>query len=647
MSTIYRAERERDWERESSSHGGGRSYTTVKRYKIPDHSLEEDVYESEMRLVHRAREPVEERREVREYVVERDDPRDHEIREYRYERDVERSPSPARREIREYRIEREVERSTSPPARTEYRLERQYERERELPRESPYGELERYSRSTEYFRPEQPAPQPVYIRNEIRPEQSAPQPIYIRNEAPQPIIIQESAPQQIIIRHEEPAYDERTEVTQDRQVARREPRRDEEDYYYERKVKEIDRGGRWEDDYYDEREYGRGRYRERDAYSDDDVVYIHKEKDTWGRDASPNHKRHLAEGVIAGLGAAELIRHHRGKEGEAKGHRVRQAVGYGALGAVGAEVLSRVRNRSRSSSYERDPRGRRHHRSRSSSRVKKIGTLAAVAGIGALAYAAGRKNNAKTPVIEDRRSRSRHRKSSVSRASSGSRGRSASRPASGSAHNPEHRNRKAAQVGLASAAVAGLVERHRSKSRNRKGERSHSRIRQGIPIAAAGVAGAAVTGLYEKQMAKKEMKGDEKEKDKGRSKSRGKGRSKSRSKSVRSSGRRESTADDTGLVEYGGDPIYSDAGHSRRSRDYDDPADHRNRRRSSSSSSGGRRRRRHSRSSRSRSKSRTRQTAETAAVAGVAGLAAHEAAKRRDRKKAEKQRRREYYMDAI
>lgn len=612
MSTVFRAERERERERDrdwdTGSHGG-RSYTTVKRYKIPD--LEDNSYESEMRLVHRSREPVHERRE---YLVDHEDSRDREIREYRFvEREIERSPSPVRHEVREYRIEREVERSPTPPTVREYRVERQYERDLEPARE-PYGELERYSRSTEFFRPEQPPPQPIIIRNE----------------APQPIIVKEPAPQQIIVRREEPAY----ELIERREVA--EPRRDDE-YYYERKVKEVDRGHRHRDSYYDEREYGRERYR--DAYSDDDLVYIHKEKDTWGRDSSPGSKRHLAGGVIAGVGAAQLMRHHRKRQGEDPGHGLRQTVGYGALGAVGAEVINRMRDRSRSSSYERDSRGRRHHRSRSrhrsrsSSRVKKIGTLAAVASIGALAYAAGRKNNAKnTTIIEDRRSRSRRRKSSVSRsrARSGSRGRSASRPASESALDPEHRNRKVAKAGLATAAVAGIVEHVRNKSRERKGERSRSRIRTGIPIAAAGVTGAAVTGLYERQKAKKEAK----DLPRTTSRSRSRSRSKHRSKSVRSA-RRSSTASDGGLVEYGGSPI--------RTRDYDDPADHRHRHRSSSSSSGGRRRRRHSRSSRSRSrsKSRTRKAAETAAVAGVAGLAAHEAAKRRDRKKAEKDRLRE------
>ena len=57
MAVIYKRterERERDWE--TQSQGGPRSYTTVRRYKVPEHSLEEDTYEQEMRLVHRPRE---------------------------------------------------------------------------------------------------------------------------------------------------------------------------------------------------------------------------------------------------------------------------------------------------------------------------------------------------------------------------------------------------------------------------------------------------------------------------------------------------------------------------------------------------------------------------------------------------------------
>src|SRR4051794_27090940 len=124
-TTIIRdRERDRDWE-STSSRDGGRSYT-VKRYKLPDRTLEEDVYESEMRLVRRHdHSPERERREVREYIVERDEPTPREVREYRFvERD--RSPSPHRHEIREFRYEHEVERSPSPRGVREYRIEREY-----------------------------------------------------------------------------------------------------------------------------------------------------------------------------------------------------------------------------------------------------------------------------------------------------------------------------------------------------------------------------------------------------------------------------------------------------------------------------------------------------------------------------------------
>ncbi|KAF3051303.1 hypothetical protein E8E11_002658 [Didymella keratinophila] len=502
MSVIYkRSERERDWE--TQSQGGARSYTTVRRYKVPDHSLEEDTYEQERMLVHRPREDYEERREVRkEYIVERNDPppaRSH-VSEYRY---VDRSPSPPRREVREYRIEREVDRSPS-PARSnarEIRISREYERDAlEQQRDYQPYELERYSRDVEFFRPEPtpaPQPQPIIIRNEAQPAQ---QPIIIREEVPQPIIIRE--------RIQEPAYElvERSEVYEDRQVARPRPRLDE-DYYYERRVKEVDRGGRRDERWFDEREY-RDRHGDREYYSDDDAVYVHKEKDVWERDGSPNGKRSAAAGALAGVAAGQIIRHHRKRKGEEAGGNIGNALGYGALGAASAVALDRYNNRDRSRSLSSDRGRRRRHRSksrnRSKSRVREVGTLAALAGVGLAAYAVGKRNKEKnapvTTVVEE------HRK-----------------------------------VGLASAAVAGLVERNRSKSRKRKGKRSPSRIRQGVPIAAAGVAGAALTGLYENRKAKKEA-------------------------------------------------------------------------------------------------SRARSVAETAAVAGVAGLAAHEAAKRRDRKKAEKER---------
>ena len=59
--------------RVSSSRSGTQGYTTVRRYKIPDHSLEQDTYEDEMRLVHRGgrSEIFDDRRSTKDYVVER------------------------------------------------------------------------------------------------------------------------------------------------------------------------------------------------------------------------------------------------------------------------------------------------------------------------------------------------------------------------------------------------------------------------------------------------------------------------------------------------------------------------------------------------------------------------------------------------
>lgn len=508
MSTIYR---EQEWDT-VSRRDGPKSFTTVRRYKIPDRTQdrvwEEDRYEEDqLRLVRRDREP----REVREtdYVVEQEVERDREpVREYRYvHRDVEHSPSPARSVHDTYIIEREYER----------------ERERE-PARSPYS-LEKYSKSTEYFSRPEPV-QPVIIRQE--------------RVQPQPIIIQEAAPQQqqIIVRREEPQYEivERTEV-EERPVVRREPRREEEDYYYERRVKEIDRGRGRDDFYENEREWSRDRYDE-GRYSDDDAVYTRRTRtEGYGRDVSPNHKKHLAEGALVGVGAAELLRHHRKREGEDPGHHARQVVGYGALGAVSAEAISRIkgrygRDRPRSASRE----GRRRHkskhrgrsRSQSLSKTQKLAGLAAIAGVGALAYAAGRGGTRnQTTVIEEmpsRRSGSRRRRHSVSVLSRESRSRSRSQ----SKHrDPEHRNHRIAQAGLAGATAMGIAEKIRSRSRSRKGEKSRSRgrIRTGVPIAAAGLGSAALAGLYERSKAKKEAKEDRR-----RSRSRSYSRSRPRSR---------------------------------------------------------------------------------------------------------------------
>ena len=679
MSIVYRErerERERDWDDRKSSYGDNPrgSYTTVKKYRIPREEETDriSIHERDRHSSDRGGGGFEETRIIR--------------------REREREPEPPRVE-RDVRIERVTsEREVEPPRERIYRYERDFDR-LPPPRREPY-DLERYSRSVDYF----PRPEP-------------PQPIIIRQE-PQQIIIQEAPRAPIVIPRERDEGEfqivQRSEVGEDRQIARREPPR-EEDYYYERRTREVkggspdrDRGGRGE--HFDEEHRHRREVsphdsisqhgRDRDYSSDDSMVYVRREREG-GRDMSPHHRRHLAEGAIAGLGAAELLRNHHKREGnEVSGPvgRVGKDLGAAALGAVGAQAIARARSRHRSRSrYDGSPErdgyrdggyddrrddrrddredrrddreGRRKHRkhrsrSRSKSRVKQLATL----GVGAAAIAAAvgyARHRNKPDVKEDRRSRSRTRRASVG---------DVTEVTENDSRNPGHSRKRVAQAGLAGAALAGLVERARSKSRNGKDKkggksRSRSRLRTGLPIAAAGLGSAAIAGLYERNQAnKKETEARREARRKSRS------RSRSRSRSVPYDGPPVASASDPGLIEYGDQPIYSAGGvpdYYNRSANqagyYGGPQDamvpaaaasgaaygaarerSRDRRRSSSSdSSGSGRKRRHRRKkSGSRSQSRSRELATAAAAAGAAGLAASEYSKRKERKRAEKERRR-------
>ncbi|OQO04441.1 hypothetical protein B0A48_09363 [Cryoendolithus antarcticus] len=546
---VYRErDREDDWQPEK------RSYTTVKRYQVPDRSFDEDVVqtdkimvrrerredppprtevsyrgsdrdirerghreESEYRVTERVTErererEIPQRRDISYRVLERDDHDRHshsdsrsEFRFVERERETVRAPPPPVEErVREYRFERE--RSYSPPRR---------ERERE-------PEVERYVRSTEYYQ----QPQPIIIR-----ESAAPQPIIIERERREP--------QPIVIRREEPQYEviERDEVREERMsmVRREDPpapatvvskapsraltvqnKANDEDYFYERRIREVERAPR--DDI-------RPRDSASQASSDDSYEYIRRERVIEGereRSRSSHRKRDLAAGALAGVAGAEILRSHRQKEGKDVGGRGRSIIGGAAVGAIGAEAVrraksfrkdSRSRSRSRSSSYE--SRRHRKHRSksreRSKSRVRQYGGMAAVAAAGALAGYALMKNKGnkgETIIVKegnDRRSRSRRRPASRDTGYlSGSSFRSRSR--SQSALNPENRNKRIAQAGALSAAAAGIYNHVRSKSRGGGKSRSRSRIQQGAPIAVAGLGGAALAGLYEKNKANKEAK---------------------------------------------------------------------------------------------------------------------------------------------
>ena len=432
-------------------------------------------------------------------------------------------------------------------------------------------------------------------------------------------------------------------------------------------------------------QYGRDR---RGGYdSDSSYEYIKRETREEFSDDESHRRRHLAEGAAVGLGAAELLRHHRKKKGEdesGRGSRVGRDVGAAALGAIGAEAVTRARSHYRSKSRRgsrdresRDREGRRRHkrdksRGKERSRSESDHHIRNLAGLGlgaaAVAAAVGYANrNSKKNEAQEHRSRSRTRRGSV--------GALPPPDEADDARNPSHRNKKIAQAGLAGAAVAGLVERARSKSRGGgKRERSKSRIRQGIPIAATALGSAAIAGLYEKNQAGKKEKEDKEARREQRAARRA---ARSRSRSLGYDGSREAPPlGGNGLIEYGEDPVYnqggvpdylnrpvSQQGYYNNTEAAMVPAatagavygaqaqremDRSQRQRSiSSQSDDDRRRRRHRRhKSGSRSRSRSKGAAAAALAAGAAGAGAaglavseHERRKQRKREKKEERRR--------
>ncbi|KAL3424238.1 hypothetical protein PVAG01_03519 [Phlyctema vagabunda] len=660
-------DRSSHYSRSHRKEGGEGTYRTVQRYRVTPSRADEvrddrrteysssrvdissprhtDRLEVDRRveryvdLPERPRSAVERPRStIVERTYERDQERDP-IREPERERERTRTVVYERERPRESQALRPWEREPERPwdrlperdVETDVRIEKRVERTER--REEPY-ELERYQRETEYYDRPEPAPQPIIIR------QRAPE--------PQQIIVQEAPPPPPIIvprAEPEPAFQviRQQEVVEEQ---RPEPKRDEE-YYYRRDV--VERGPRREEDYavarYDRRER---EIRPRDSvsdYSDDDRRSEYMSRRTVRRreSTSPHRKRHLAEGALAGAGAAALLANHREKQGNGPEHRGRNVVGGAALGAIGAEVLTRARSRYRDSQYERS-------RSRSSSRSKvKTALGIAVAGLAAAAavkYAQKRNND------RDELGRGRSRTRSVSRrrrhsTSEYSRTRSVSRHA-----DPKHRAAAIAKAGAATAAVAGVVEHFRSKSRKRSGSRSKSRIRTGAEIAASGIAGAAVAGLYENRKAK-----EEKEEEITRVKKVKKERRRSRSRATSVTAYSDPGIDpELGMVEYGGTPVYTQQTTTYRENNYD-PAlvtagagagaaygatrhsrsrSHRRRRSYSSSSDEGRRRR-----SRSRSRSRVRDIAGAALGTGAAAIGINQYKKRKEKKDAERERERE------
>lgn len=679
---VYRGDRDRERDRDSDSDsdrstfsrrepggGGGGGYRTVQRYRVTPSRVEpvEDERRTSRTTLevgnHRGAHLDIERTSERFEGPPR--PRsaiDIRPRSTIVERYVEREP--LREPLRDERSERTrtvvYERDRREPERgwerdfgreserdvrgTDLRIEKRVTTER---RDEPY-ELERYQRETEYYDRPDPAPQPIVIRQRapeaqkiIINEAPAPPPIYL----PQPAPREEGF--QVIRRREEV-----------QELARPEPRRPVEDeYYYRRDVREVGGPRRSDEDfaltaaagplavaaYHDRREI-----RPRDSvsdrsYSDEEDVVVRKRIIKKERSRSPDshHKRHLAEGALAGAGAAALLANHRDKQGNGPEHRGRQVVGGAALGALGAEVLTRARSRYRD---RHDDESRSRSSSRHSHRKIKTGLALAAAGLAAAA-AAKYVSNRKANKEEAGRGRSRTRSVSRRRYSDDDDfhdedrgGRSRSRHA-----DPKHRASQMAKAGAATAAVAGIVEHFRNKSKKRDGSRSKSRIRTGAEIAAAGLAGAGVAGLYENRKAKEDRETEEVEARRERR------RSRSRARSVGTYSD-PGVDPELGMVQYGTEPVYTHPG-------YYDPAlaagagaaygatrehrPHSGRRRHSSESSserGGTRKK-------SRSRSRVRDIAGAAAGTAAAAIGINQYRKRKEKKEAEREKERRRYEE--
>lgn len=353
--------------------------------------------------------------------------------------------------------------------------------------------------------------------------------------------------------------------------------------------------------------------RGRDDYSSDDsMVYVRKETRDYD-DEHPHHRRHMAEGALVGMGAAELVRSRSKRDGKEVSHGINHAAktaGAGALGAVAVNAVSHARDYYRSKSRSRhrshsfdDDRSSRHHRHRSRgrhsgsrsrsrshshSRAKTLLEL----GVGAAAVAAGvaaLRNNNKDK--EGRRARSRSRSKSRGRGLSSTRSeKSTTRSEKGNDDDDMSRRRKhMVEAGVAGAALGGIAQYARSRSRSGR-HRSQSRIRQALPAVVAGLGTAAATGLYEQNKAKK----DGKEKGEGKSRERRHSRSRSRPPSEVYP---DPSRDSAGLIEYGnggvtgsipadhyygqpaspGAPYYSDGPRSSRSRSQSRHRGHRSR----------------------------------------------------------------------
>ncbi|KAG8410999.1 hypothetical protein J3459_016757 [Metarhizium acridum] len=502
-------------------------------------------------------------------------------------------------------------------------------------------DVERYRKETEYYMPQSPPPPPVIIRQ----QSTEPQKIIVQDAPPAPIVVpRQQNPGVVVLRDRE---------REDREMVRRDRDVYGDDYYYRHERRDV---GPYRGDYYRndrERDYAMARYdrrrRDADYYSDDDEFYYRRTVRR-ERSESPHHKRHLAEGALAGAGISALLTSRRDEYGDLPDNRGGKVLAGAALGALGTEVVRRAHS-AYEDKYGDDRESPDHHHL-----LKKGLGVAAVAL--AAAGAAKYYQASKVDKEEAHRGRSRTRGGYYS-------GDDYSRSVSRASHRSKSRRRSistAAKAAIGTAATAGIIKhfRDKSKSRSRHGSRSRSksRLRRVAEIGGVAAAAGVANKLWQSHKEKKEHARDpsassddeyyRRRDSRSRHRSLSGSRHRSRSRSMARSPYSQPGADpELGLVEYGNDPLYPESRDALARRYVDSEAEDERRDR--------RRRRRRDRSAsasasdneheRKRSRSRLRDVAAAGAAAGAAAMGIKEFKDRKDRKDQEKRDRRSRERD--
>ncbi|SZF04487.1 unnamed protein product [Blumeria hordei] len=349
-------------------------------------------------------------------------------------------------------------------------------------------------------------------------------------------------------------------------------------------ISELRIGSRDESDYHRHRKHDQGsnlihnssrsmgrvsRSRVRHSPSrDSEYTYYEDSPRRAERSQSTNshHRRHLAEGALAGAGVSALLAsNNRNKHDNRSENPGFNMLGGAALGAIGAEVLTRAQSHNHGHYHAKD-------RSRSSSRDSPRHVKSAL-GIAAASIAAAAATHFVQSHKENHEGFERGRSRTLSRSKNHKSYHSQHRSQSRSHSKRRDQSSVVAKAGAASAAVTGLIQHAQNEAQKRDGHRSRSRLRRGAEVAGVGLAGAAVASLLERDQREMAYQNRSRSRERGRNESRKRSRSAHPKLHSRSASR---------MVQYGTDPVYANR-HSHTTFSEDRPRSHSRRRRDHSS----------------------------------------------------------------